>query len=145
MPSITLFLCGIFSEGPQLTDVVNYSLFGFQDCGCVVLLDMFSDIIFVTKPHAFSFFCVFFCRRLQSSEDDAKRQKAFLEDRCLGLVNFIRSSIHEIVVHLVFRLREAEVRVKRGDNNEIKVQINFIGKDLFIIKWLIWLLMLQVF
>ena len=63
----------------------------------------------------------------------------------MGLVNFIRSSIHEIVVHLVFRLREAEVRVKRGDNNEIKVQINFIGKDLFIIKWLIWLLMLQVF
>ena len=90
-------------------------------------------------------FFVLFCRRLQSSEDDAKRQKAFLEDRCSGLVDFICSSIHEIAIHLAFRLREAEVRVKRGDNNEIKVQINFIRKDLFIIKWLIWLLMLQVF
>ena len=75
MPSITLFLCGIFSEGPQLTDVVNYSLFGFQDCGCVVLLDMFSDIIFVTKPHAFSFFCVFFAedfRALKTTQKDKR-------------------------------------------------------------------------
>jgi len=39
-------------------------------------------------------------RRLQSSKEDAKRQKAFIEDR----------------------LREAEVRVKRGDDNEIKVE-----------------------
>ena len=59
MPFITLLLCGIFCEGPQLTNVVNYSLFGFQDCGCVVLLGMFNNIIFVTKPHAFFFFCVF--------------------------------------------------------------------------------------
>ena len=76
MPSITLFLCGIFSEGPQLTDVVNYSLFGFQDCGCVVLLDMFSDIIFVTKPHACIFlFLSFFAedfRALKTTQKDKR-------------------------------------------------------------------------
>ena len=79
----------------------------------------------LTKPHAFSFF-VFFCRRLKSSEEDAKRQKAFLEDRCSGLADFICSSTHDRAIHLAFRLREAEVRVKRGDNNEIKVQIKLI-------------------
>ena len=90
-------------------------------------------------------FFVFFCRRLQSSEDDAKRQKAFLEDRCSGLVDFICSSIHEIAIHLAFRLREAEVRVKRGDNNEIKVQIEFIGKDFLILKMVHLLVNAQVF
>ena len=73
---------------------------------------------------------MFFCRRLQSSEEDAIRQKAFLEERCSGLVDFICSSIHEIAIHLAFRLQEAEVRVKRGDNNEIKVVIKSKVKDL---------------
>ena len=90
----------------------------------------------------FSFF-VFICRRLQSSEEDAKRREAFLEDRCSGLVDFFCSSIHDLAIHFAFRLREAEVRVKRGDNNEIKVQMKFIEKICLLSKWLIWLLLLR--